>query len=491
MSASSRIQPAANHEFDQPIILQRSPFLSRAIVWGIVGVTTFCVIWANVAKIEEAIPATGKLEPQGAVNEVKVPLNGVVKTVAVKDGQQVKQGDLLLTLDSTIAQSQQTSLQLIRSTLMAENQFYRSVLNGTPLEPQSEGALKLSAEMTGLAKTRSALLAENQLFQAQLTGTATGANLTPAQQIRMRASMAELDSRRQAAELEVAQLERQLVQTQSQLVNAREILSVSEGIFNSLEPLAKVGGVARVQFLRQQQEVLNSQTQVNQLTQEAERLKLAIEQAQEKLTNTLALTEQDVLTKIAENEKRIAEIDSQLNKAIVENEKRIAEVDSQLSQAQQTLQYQELKAPVSGTIFDLKASGPGFVANPTEPVLKIVPDQALVADVVITNKDIGFIREGMPVDIRIDSFPHSEFGDIKGELMSVGSDALPPTQIRPFYSFPAKVKLFRQTLRVQNREIPLQSGMSVSVNIKVRQRTIMSIFTDQFTQQVESLKFVR
>lgn len=194
---------------------------------------------------------------------------------------------------------------------------------------------------------------------------------------------------------------------------------------------------------------------------------------------------------MAENEKKIAEIDSQFNKVIVENEKRIAEIESQISQAELTVQYQDIKSPVDGTVFDLKVHTLGFVANSSEPVLKIVPDNTLTAKVFITNRDIGFVKPGMKVDVRIDSFPFSEFGDIKGDLVWVGSDALPPTQARPFYNFPAKIRLEHQSLLVNGREIPLQSGMSISANIKIRKRTIMSIFTDLFAKKIQSLQFMR
>jgi hemolysin D len=93
--------------------------------------------------------------------------------------------------------------------------------------------------------------------------------------------------------------------------------------------------------------------------------------------------------------------------------------------------------------------------------------------------------------VRVDSFPFSEFGDIKGTLTAIGSDALPPTQVRNFYSFPAKVKLNTQMLKVQKRELTLQSGMSLSVNIKTRERTVMSVFTDLFTGEMEGLKHLR
>jgi HlyD family secretion protein len=175
----------------------------------------------------------------------------------------------------------------------------------------------------------------------------------------------------------------------------------------------------------------------------------------------------------------------------LENQKKINEIDSQISETQSTLKYQKITSPVEGTIFELKAKTPGFVVNSSEPILKIVPKDNLIAKVYITNRDIGFVKEGQNVDVRIDSFPFQQYGDIKGELISIGSDALPPDQIYNFYRFPAKVRLDRQTVLIHNRQLPLQSGMSINANIKLRQRTVMSIFTDFFVQKAESLKFIR
>ncbi len=342
-----------------------------------------------------------------------------------------------------------------------------------------------------LTKSRSALATEMELFRAQLSGTATGKTLSAEQQLRVQASQAEQASRQQSAQLDIAQLERQLAQAQAKLTNAQDNLRINQGIYQDLAPVAQAGGLSKVQYLKQQQEVTNGQMVVEQTVQEVARLQLAIAQSQQRLKNTVAGSNQEILTRLGETEKKIAEIDSQLNKAIVENDKKLSEIDSQISQTQVTLQYQELRAPVDGVIFDLKAANPGFVATSTEPVLKVVPDKALMVEVYITNKDIGFVKVGMPVDIRVDSFPFSEFGDIKGELVAIGSDALPPTQLRPYSSFPAKIKLNQQTLTVRDRPVPLQSGMSVSVNIKVRDRTIISIFTDGFRQHIDDVKTMR
>ena len=482
-----------NNESTPSVVLRQSPFWSRAILWGLIGMTTLVLIWANLAKIEEAIPAQGKLEPQDTVKELQTPVNGVVKAVYVKDGQKVRRGDLLLRLDPTAAKSQLLSLQKVRNTLRQEIQFYRTqlVAKNALSNPQlSISQTNLPPGLASLTKNRMALVAENRLYRAQLSGV-QNTQLAPEEEARLEFSKVELNSRLADVELETEKLQRQLSQSQIQLSSAQEVKSVSQTILNNIETLAKEGGISRMQYLKQKQEVSQQQAEVEQLVQEQERLKFAIAQSKEKIRNTMAGAKKEISTKIADNEKQIANLDSELNKAIIEDEKRIAEIDSQISQAQVTLQYQELRSPADGIVFDLQAKAPGFVANSSQPVVKIVPDEALTAKVFITNKDIGFVKKGMKVNVRIDSYPFTEFGELKGELVWIGSDALPPEQVRPYDSFPAKIRLDRQSLVVNNQELPVQSGMSVTVNIKVRDRTVMSIFSDLFTKQIDSLKTAR
>jgi hemolysin D len=491
----SEIKPKApNHapryvpEFEQPVILKQSRNWSRAILWVLMLATTGTIIWANVAKIEEAVSATGKLEASGATKDVQAPVGGVVKEIFVEDGKQVKEGEKLLTFDNTAAKVQMESLQKVRTSLMQEKQFYQSQLKGSNAVDIT--SLQVPISMIDLTKSRAALLAENQVYRTQFDGNyKNGLNLD--QRERVTSSQIELDGRVTASQSEIEQLKRQVQQTNIKIASTKDTLKMNEGILNSISGLVEQGAISKIQFLKQQEEVRNAQSQLDQLTEEKARLQAEIAGGQAKLQNTVAVSRKDWLDKIAANNQKIAEIDSQLTKAIVENNKKIAETDSQISQTQMNLKYQEIKAPTSGTVFELKAKSPGFVASSTEPILKIVPNDKLVAKVYITNKDIGFVKEGMPVDVRIDSFPFSEFGDIKGKLVSIGSDALPPDQIYPFYRFPAKIELSSQQLLVSGKNIPLQSGMGISTNIKIRDRKVISIFADMFSSSVESFKNVR
>jgi hemolysin D len=481
-----------NYSFDQSVVLRQSPMWSRAIMISLILLACFGIVWAYVAKIEQVVPAVGQLKPKAAIKEVQAPFSGIVKELYIKDGQQVKAGDLLLTFDSGANKAEIESLQKIRRSILQQNQLYRSLTDSLAPAQIELVQNKLPREVIFLLKSRTALLAENQLLRKQLSNTGSGQQLDIDEQQRLQFAKKELDSRTAAARLEVEQVNKELAQNQVKIAAAQANLKIEQSVLNKLRPLAEQGAIAQLQYLQQQQKVQNSDAEIATLLQEQQRLQYKIEQGRQQTDNTVAVSGKNILDKIADNKKNIAEIDSQFTKIMLDNEQRLADTNSKLAQALLNIKYQELRAPIAGTIFDLQAKNAGFVASPTQQLFKIVPTDNYLAEIYVTNKDIGFVKEGMKVDVRIDSFPYSEFGEIKGQISWIGSDALPPDETHQFYRFPAKVILDKQKLNIKDRTISLQSGMSITANIKIREeRKVINLITDMFTNQADNLKQVR
>jgi hemolysin D len=469
---------------DQPIVLEPRKIWSQVLVWLIMGMATSGIAWAAIAQIEQTVPATGKLEPQSAVQEIKAPTGGVVRSIAVQDGQFVKKGQPLLRLDPTASEADLKSLMQLRASLIKENQFYSGAAAG------AEGTTENSA-LKMLLLLRSRLIAENQANAQLANKTLSSGGFDANQQQLLTANRAENQARIAAANLQIQASQTQLRQTQTQLITAKQSLVLIENIRDRIKPLVSAGAVTAIQLQQQEQEVLTRRSEVEKLLGEQQRLQVTITQGQEQLQQVTATTQKENFTKIAENQKRIAEIDTQLSRAQLENQKKITELDGQISKAKLTLKYQELRAPIDGIVFNLQPRVPGFVASTSQPLLSIVPKDALVAAVFLTNKDVGFLKTGMAVDLKVESFPDSEFGTLSGTLTWIGSDALPPTQERPFYAFPAKIRLEKQFIQQGEKVLPLQSGMAISGNIKQRKRTVMSLFLDMFDKKFKGLEAVR
>lgn len=494
---SAQAQP-----FDQPVILRQSPIWSRAIVWAILGVTSVSVIWACLAQVEETIPAQGKLEPIGVVQPVQTPSGGVIETIHVREGDLVEKDDVLITFNQTAAKAELESLLSIREQLTNQSQFYRAQ---NPNANSGDVVIPFTAttDLQHRLEEKRELETSNQIYQAQLDGNTAGLSSEAAADV--------LAARREAAELQIQNgeqikdLEARLSQARSELVNAENDLDTNQEILSRLQWLEKEGAVAELSRLQQAQEVSSRITRVNTLKDEISRLDAQINQAEAEINRAGFEFERSRRDQIRNNRERISSIDSQLGQTVLQNETQRQEIDSRIAQLREQLQFRELKAPVSGEVFNLKANQPGYAANSTEPILEIVPQENLIARVYIPNKDIGFVqpdeqcevaarkddKDGIAthckaVDVRIDAFTYSEYGDIDGYLVHVGSDALPPDEIFQFYRFPAEIQLLSQKLESNGKTYRIRSGMSINANIKTEKRTVISFFSELFARKRDS-----
>ena len=401
--------------------LQPSRRWSSWIIWTLVGVAGFGIVWSCFARIDETVQAAGKLEPKGTTKDIKAPLGGVVFKILVKDGQYVNAGQVLLEMDTTAASSKLAALKIVRERLQADLQLSRGQLGGS---------------------------VNRQLLSTNQIGKLTALN-------------SEYASRIAAAHSDVAQSQSQLDEVNTQLSAKRSGLKIREQILRDITPLAAQGAMARSQYLKELQDVLLLRGEVRSLESNAVGRRQALGSSRFKLANTEAMTKIDFSSKVEESEKQLAEI------------------SSQLAETELTLKYQKIKSPVNGMVFDLKPTAPGYVVQTEIPMLKIVPTDHLVARIFVANKDVGFIRVGQQTQVRVDSYPYNEFGELKGHVQSIGSDVLAPDQTYNYFRFPITVSLERSSLRYKGQNLKLRSGMSINANVILRQRPVIAIFTQQ------------
>ena len=262
-------------------------------------------------------------------------------------------------------------------------------------------------------------------------------------------------------------LERQRFDEQERAFSAREqslnarmrsqqaSLETERVILTQIEPLAKEGGIQSVQILQQR-------NKIQQLTSD-----------------------------IAQSEANVREVQAELVKLRQESLRNISDLERQLVETNKALEYEVLRAPVGGMVFELKPSSPGYAATANETLLKVVPRGTLEAKVYLNNRDVGFAKPGQVAQVRVDAFPFTQFGSIPGRLKTVGTDALPPDQQNPQPRFPAYVSLDRPYLEKNGTKHRVSSGQTVSVNLVVREKRVISLLTDAFQRALDSLRRIR
>lgn len=355
--------------------LQQSRFLVRTIIWVLLGTTGLSLAWLAFAKTDEVVVAPGKLEPIGDVKTVQMPVGGVLDQILVKDGQRVKQGQILMRLDNEATVDREGS-------------------------------------------TREGIAAKRE-------------------QLRLK----QMELRRYLS----------LNDTEQKVLGRN--LELEKKILSRLESLQKEGATSELQYLQQGNKVREVEGEIEKVRVDRLRQTAILQQSIQQLQGELA------------------------------------DLRSKLTELSVNIRYQDLRSPVDGVVFDLKPKGKGFVAQTSEPVMKIVPFSALQANVEIESSQIGFVRVGRPAEISIDSFPSTDFGVLQGRLSSIGSDALPPDQLKQTYRFPAVVRLNSQQFRLRSGQVlPLQVGMSLTANIKLRKVSYLQLMLSSFQDKADALR---
>ena len=176
--------------------------------------------------------------------------------------------------------------------------------------------------------------------------------------------------------------------------------------------------------------------------------------------------------------------------AELESSKRLSQLRANLKATEVQLAYQNLLAPVDGIVFDSKARVKGVIPA-GEAILKLVPQRGLTAKVYVPNKDIGNIKIGQKAKVRVDAFPYQRYGELNGTVTRVAADALPPDPTMNFYRYPVTVQLDRSSLSHRGATIPLQSGMAITTNLKLRDKRVIGILSDMLVEQVDPIRSLR
>jgi hemolysin D len=421
--------------------------LGRITMWTVVALIVIAFLWSVVGRIEIVAVAPGKIIPSGQVKVIQAANIGRVKAIHVADGDAVRAGQALIELDPTLAEADRERLQSdwIAGTL----ELARWRAFSSWLETGKAGDVK--------AETEAAFAAVN-LKQPESSVNLQRALLTQA--------IAEQRSKVAAIDQQLARRRADASSTQSVLEKLRQTLPLVTQRAESLKKLSESNLVAKNSYLEIEQERI-----------EAEQDFAAQESALVSTNATIAeLTEQRQLA-LAEARRAALEKVELLGA-------RVAAQSQELIKAQDIASNQILSSPVEGIVQQLKVHTIGGVVQPAEALLVVVPkDQLLEVEARVLNKDIGFVRAGQAVTVKVESFPFTRYGVIPGEVSSVSRDAIADEKLGLYYA--ARVRVSRSMMRVDGVNVLLSPGMAVTAEVTTGTRRLIEYVLSPVMQHVD------
>ncbi len=424
---STTPQPPANTEnwstSLQTVLEQPPSTLPQKLL---LGGMIFCIAfgaWAWLGKIEQVGHAQGRLVPKGQVYKIDPVDSGKITRIAVKEGQAVKAGQVLVEIDTQLAVGEIQRLQQMLTADKMQLSQMQALLDRTHLEAET------------------------------------------------RAAIADADS--QAQKAAIAETKAKMSTTQKLLTQLQSDLAAYKARQERLRPFVEQGAIAREQMFEAEQAVrerqraiTESQGELKQGLAEANRLQAELVQKQaEKRTTQLEAQQRT----------------QQLEVEMTQLKAKITETMNLLHSATTKLTQYFLRAPVDGFVSSLNVQNIGQVVQPGQTVAQMAPHQVpLVLSAILPNQEAGFVKQGMPVQVKLDAYPYQDYGIVPGKVISISPDAKQDERLGPVYT--VEVALARNYVTTNNQTIKFKPGQTAVAEIVIRRRRIVDVLLDPIKQ---------
>jgi HlyD family secretion protein len=482
ISQSSDASDGANHwssSFQTLLDQPPASFPRQLISGGIIFMLAFSA-WAWFGTVEEVGKARGKLVPEGETYKIQPLEISQVEKIAVQEGQRVEAGQLLVTLDADLATKEVERIQQLIKAYQIELGQKKSLRERIELE----------------AKTQTAIAASNLLVQQAAVSLAQDKKATISQLLTQQRQAANAYQSRQQQRQPLSAIAGERIE------QLRAEQQAHQERLDRLQSLEEEGAVSKEyifqaeQALRdtqqrltssQLQEIPNTDEQLFQASQQLRDLNVQITQNEGDLLKANSEHEQAKATLISQQaEAHRIQLEAsqriqQLDMEITQLHSKIAEANNGLISAKKKLQNKYLKAPISGTVLTLNLKNKGEVLEPGQTVAEIAPDGVpLIVSAFLPNQEAGFIKPGMPVNVKLDAYPYQDYGVISGKVTTISADAKSDKNLGEVYK--VEVKLDRDHVTKNQQVIPFKAGLAVNAEIIIRERRIIDVLLDPIKQ---------
>ncbi len=424
-------------EFQSPtaaLVAAPVPRAARGTIWAIGCMFAAGLAAMGLIPIDRVVTAQGKVVSQTSTMVVQPLETSIVRSIDVREGQQVRSGDVLARLDPTFAAADVGSLQAQVSSLEAAVSRMQAEVEERPFQYSGlDPSLSLQAAI--YAQRESERRSKLEYYRQKIDGlTSTVA--------------------RSAADAAAF----------------RERLLVAQDL----------------EAMRKKLEALQVGSRYNSLIATDSRLEIERNLSTAIETGEMAKTEHAAMT--AERDGYVQNWRAQIAQTLSEEARKLSDARESLNKALLRRQLVELRADRDAAVLTVAKVSEGSVLQPGEQLITLVPaDAPLEVEANIAGHDDGFVHVGAPVAIKFDTFPSSQYGLAYGRVRTISADSFTaqdsaktrsgsvpvnPGNTDPFYR--ARIILDDMKLHGVPAGFHLGPGMPVTADIKVGKRTVLA-----------------
>jgi len=406
----------------------------------VVGFGLF-LAWAAWAPLDEGVAAQATVSVETRRKIIQHMQGGVIREVAVKEGAEVKQGDLLVSLDDAATRATYESIRQNYLAQRAQESRLLAEISGTP-------SITFHPD----------LLVKNDAVAAQ--------HITVQQQLfasRRAAQAAELAAAKQS----VAGLEGSIVGLKQMLEGRKSQQALLAKQVVDVKALADDGFAPRNHALQLEQSQAELRTTLSDLETNVMRTQSAIAESNLKI----AQRRQEYLKEVSA---QLADV----RREVQGNQERLLAIKAELDRTQ-------IKAPVDGQVLALAVTGAGGVVSPGQRLMEILPrGETLLLDAKVPPNVIDRVKVGEAVEVRFQAFANSPQLVVHAKLVSLSGDAVTENvgaMVHTYYL--ARVELTPEGVKALGPRV-MQPGMMADVLIKTGERSFLAYLMHPLIKRV-------
>lgn len=398
--------------------------IGRLILWAIMIFSVLAVVWSIWGRIDIVATAPGQIAAKGQSRVVEAREMGVVAQIKVRNGDNVKEGDILVELDKTLSTA---------DTSVVENELRQAEIR----------AALANGILSYLRTGRRALdLPDNVANE-----------LADVSERQLQSRIRAFDQEEQTLKDEVERALSAVESAQREVARLEDTLPLLRDRYTSYSRLADEGLAPKIEKLRLQEELVTREKDLDIAMGRQDEATKSVQTAQSRLRLLRRQLERDALAELGEAE-------------AIKSDRLEAKRKASLRDSWQTI-----KAPVDGIVMSSTVTTIGEVIEPGNPIMLIAPSRdKMIVNATILNKDVGFVRLGDSVSVKLETFPFTRYGLIEGKLTMISADAVIDERLGPV--FPAEVELSKTWVGEGEFRRDIQLGMNATAEIKTGDRPI-------------------
>jgi HlyD family secretion protein len=383
-------------------------------------------LWATITPLAEAAIAPGTLKVEGTRRTIQHFEGGIVREILVRDGDVVRQGQVLVRLDQPQAAQQTETLRSQRWALLAQD-------------------ARLAAELAGAADVT---------FPTDLIASADvrAQEYLAGQRTLFQARMLSLESQMQVLRSRIDQHNASIASAQGQMSAQRRMLVLLQAEETNTAQLLRQGLARLPQLLALQRQVASVEGNITDITNQMVRSRAQIQESEREMKRVTDQRGQEVSTEMREVRVKLAEAEERLRAA--------EDVSTRL----------DIAAPEGGTVLNLRVFTVGAVVRPGDPLMELVPERdRIIAEVNVQPNDIDVVHPGLQAEIRLPAFKQRLVPYLHGHVTFVASDVTEDER-RGLSYYRVRIDLDEDQLR-SLEGVTLRAGMMVEAQIQTGSRS--------------------